>query len=330
MSAPASTAAAAAPSSLLLITTSQSALPVRYPHPHKPRLVIPPLVHRSLHLALDPPRSESGTATASSSSGSSSPSPLIRNFLLAPAESGSASGSGSTLIIPHPDTIIKHDLPARHPGPVPNGSAKSSIDTNTNVDNDPVSLVSDSELTVKLHLVGSGSVEERAGWVEEALSVLAQYKGLGASSSDPASATASIDTLLVGFKGVDYKGKRTAASEFFGCGAEGMDGGGGGGEEVSQEVEDEVAAIWDLVRASQAGKAGRLGTLYLPLGVLRRLALGPAAEAKGKRESEEQTGPKINMLDTPDCHHLPHDYADFAKEQGIELWAGGGGEGAGE
>ncbi|CAK9782255.1 hypothetical protein CC85DRAFT_325376 [Cutaneotrichosporon oleaginosum] len=38
---------------LLLFAGTQSPLPVRYPHPDKPRLALPPLVHRSLHTALD-------------------------------------------------------------------------------------------------------------------------------------------------------------------------------------------------------------------------------------------------------------------------------------
>lgn len=38
---------------LLLFSGSQSPLAVRYPHPQDPKLVLPPLVHRALHTALD-------------------------------------------------------------------------------------------------------------------------------------------------------------------------------------------------------------------------------------------------------------------------------------
>lgn len=37
--------------------------------------------------------------------------------------------------------------------------------------------------------------------------------------------------------------------------------------------------------------------------------------------------PRVNSLSTPDCHSLPEELQSFAKEKGIELWAGGSGEG---
>ncbi len=40
--------------------------------------------------------------------------------------------------------------------------------------------------------------------------------------------------------------------------------------------------------------------------------------------------PAVNRLNTPDCHSLPRDLLNFAKERGISLWAGGSGEGSGE
>ncbi|KAI9634485.1 uncharacterized protein MKK02DRAFT_28223 [Dioszegia hungarica] len=280
----------AQPSSLLLFTSSQAPLPTRYPHPHKPRFVIPPLVHRTLHNALD-----AKPADGSDSNGDTS----------AP---GFQVDQGC-LILPHPDSMVKHDLPPSSRTPTPPSEAVNHADTN--VVNDAVHSEGDMELTLKLHLVGSSSAEERTRWVDEALSTLSTYKGLGAGS---------VDTLLVGWKGVDYKGKKTAVSEFFGCGAEGLEG--GGGAEASEEVEEEVRDSWGRIVEALKGegeqRVKRLGTMYLPLGVLQRLTTG-----NGKVQK-----PEINMLDTPDCHHLPKEYSGFAKEHAVELWAGGGGEGA--
>jgi hypothetical protein len=87
-------------------------------------------------------------------------------------------------------------------------------------------------------------------------------------------------------------------------------------------VEADVEGVWKMIVESVkgAGRVKRLGTMYLPLGVLKRLATASPSEGR----------PEINMLDTPDCHHLPKEYSGFAQENGVELWAGGGGEGAGQ
>lgn len=302
------------PTSLYILTSSQAPLPVRYPHPHKPRLVIPPLVHRTLHNALDKDPSSSTSS---------------KQGYLHDERSG-------RVVIPHPDAISKHDLPSTSSAIGTGGNeefsgkgVKTSMDTDTNVDNTPVQASDgDLELTLKLHLIapsptGSSSLtSSRSSWVQESLDILADYKGL-----------TEVDTLLIGWKGVDYKGKRTAVSEFFGCGAEGMES-ASGGEAVSEELEKEVKECWgDIIREIRSGtgdnlgtrgrgKIRRLGTMYLPLAVLQVLT-AEATQGKGEK-------PAINMLDTPDCHHLPHEYSGFAKENGIELWAGGGGEGAGE
>ena len=124
-----------------------------------------------------------------------------------------------------------------------------------------------------------------------------------------------VDTLLIGFKGIDYKGKRTAAADFFGCGAEGLT------NDVSEHVSPEVAQgareVWDGLKETVDGlDIKTVGTLYLPLEILKDL-------------SESKFPPNVNSLDTPDCHSLPKEYTSFAKEKGIELWAGGGGEGSG-
>jgi hypothetical protein len=205
------------------------------------------------------------------------------------------------LIIPQPDSLLKHDL--------------------------PLASETDAEVTLKLHLVADGTTEERVAWVEEALRILATHKGLSGA-----------DHLLVAFRGVDYKGKKTAASEFFGCGAEGLES-GMGSEHVAPETEHQVLEIWERLQSLVSDKPEAngngattsngngdaqiqpqvkgLGTLYFPLALLKRIV-------------DSGAPPSINALDTPDCHHLPKEYTEFAKSAGVELWAGGGGEGAGE
>lgn len=64
---------------LLLFSGSQSPLAVRYPHPKSPKLVLPPLVHRALHTALD-----------------------------AKPPSAALNSHTDTLIIPKPEALNKH------------------------------------------------------------------------------------------------------------------------------------------------------------------------------------------------------------------------------
>ncbi len=251
------------PTQLYILTTSLTPLPTRYPRPHKPVLLLPPLIHRSLHSALD-------------------------------AKPPSASTSRSSIVIPHPDSLVKHDVPARARSYTALTPEEAGMDHGDEID---------AEVTVKLHLVGEADAGTRAGWVEEALEFLGETKGLR-----------SVDNLLLGFSGVDYKGRKTIASEMFGCGAEGLES-GSGSEVVDADTERGVKEVWNLVSAMDLG-VERLGTLYLPLESLRGL-------------SEERVCPRINAMDTPDCQTLPKEYAAFARERGIELWAGGGGEGAG-
>ena len=195
-------------------------------------------------------------------------------------------------MIPEPDSLLKHDTPSHD---------------------------ADTELTVKLHLVGSASSAERVQWVHEALTVLQRDKGLE-----------YVDTLLLGFRGVDYKGKATARPQEH-------------PEPISEVVSADVEAVWEGVVAKYApqqlsngtthtdpfkadvavnpitssAQVKALGTLYLPLDLLKRL-------------STSAVPPRVNSMDTPDCHHLPKEYTEYAAKHGIELWAGGGGEGSGE
>lgn len=57
-----------------------------------------------------------------------------------------------------------------------------------------------------------------------------------------------METLLVGFKGVDYKGKRTAAGEMFGCGSEYWLSGGEEGVVVTPEVSDDILKVWEVCK----------------------------------------------------------------------------------
>ncbi|WVQ96976.1 hypothetical protein IAU59_004085 [Kwoniella sp. CBS 9459] len=319
---------------LYIFTTSQTPLAVRYPRPRKPVLHLPALVHRSLHNALDGD-SPSALFVAPPSAG-----PTSASACGSGSGTGSGSGSGS-LIIPHPDGLVKHDLPSC-PLHTTHFDANS-----TSTPHEPLSEINgeiagtnglsdasadylvDSELTVKIHLVGTGtkiedstsSVETKLTWIKEALDMLEKYKGLNRQA---------IDTLLLGFKGVDYRGAKTAASEMFGCGTEGLEA--PNTETIPQELEEEILAVWKQLFSSSSssslakagtgailiGKDTRLGSLYAPLGLLRKLVeLGA-----------ESRGVQVNALDTPDCHHLPKEYTTFAKERGVQLWAGGGGEGS--
>ncbi|ORY24703.1 hypothetical protein BCR39DRAFT_546348 [Naematelia encephala] len=263
------------PTSLVIFTTSQSPLGLRYEHPRKPLLVIPPLIHRSLHAALD----------------GETPSVLIQDGIS---------------YLPHPDTLGKQDIPTRPTGPPSSSSSSSSpVIADPILDSQPARIISrgDSEITVKFHLVGNGTSTDKVKWIEDGLELLGRYKGLN-----------QVDTLLVGFKGIDYRGKKTAASEMFGCGAEGLES-DTGSEDVSDQARKQVLDIWQDVKAKVEGKVGRIGTMYLPLGLLKDVK-----ELDGKLA--------VNALDTPDCHSLPKDYSGWAKESGVELWAGGGGEGS--
>ena len=274
--------------SLLIFTTTPSPLPLTYAHPRKPALSLPPLVHRSLHAALD-------------------------------GDVPSFGESGISLIVPRPDSLSKSQVPVYTSRPSSsaairgqNGSDGQVTPDTLDAKENPEVLKADSteyELTVKVHLVAPSSSCARAGWVLDALRALETYKGF-----------TEVETLLVGVKGIDYKGKRSAASEFFGCGAEGMTSDVG---PVSSEAVAEYKALWEAVaeKLKAEGKLGEtvktLGGLYLPLEALEEL-------------SKSSIPPTVNSLDTPDCHSLPKEYTAFAKEHNIQLWAGGGGEGSGQ
>ncbi|KIS01706.1 hypothetical protein L804_01585 [Cryptococcus deuterogattii 2001/935-1] len=256
------------PPSLVLFTTSQTPLAVRYPHPLRPILTVPPLLHRSLHNALDRDQ----------------PSAVFV---------GDAEGVGGvtqgTLYIPNLEELV-------NPSPlsVPNGHTA------------PESVQDDIELTIKIHLTVSPTsiptASAQAEWVGEALQVVRKAKCLPLP-----------DNLLIGFKGIDYHGVKTAT------GAEGSVA--PNTETIPAELEEEVLKVWERVFAERSRivkEGGKLGSLYAPQGLLKKLT-----------EREEGRGRvKVNALDTPDCHHLPKEYTEYARKNGVELWAGGGGEGS--
>lgn len=258
------------PPSLVLFTTSQTPLAVRYPHPLRPILTVPPLLHRSLHNALDRDQ----------------PSAVFV---------GDAEGVGGvtqgTLYIPNLEELV-------NPSPlsVPNGHTALE------------SVQDDIELTIKIHLTVSPTsiptASAQAEWVGEALQVVRKAKCLPLP-----------DNLLIGFKGIDYRGVKTAT------GAEGSVA--PNTETIPAELEEEVLKVWERVFAERSRivkEGGKLGSLYAPQGLLKKLT-----------EREEGRGRvKVNALDTPDCHHLPKEYTEYARKNGVELWAGGGGEGSGK
>ncbi|KAK8865606.1 hypothetical protein IAR55_000750 [Kwoniella newhampshirensis] len=290
--------------SLILFTTSQTPLPVRYPHPRKPQLVLPPLVHRSLHNALD-------------------------------GEGPSVLNDEATLVIPHPDGLVKNDLPS-HSHSLSEKTGVDQINQSSPQDGMIAQLPEsasihtplDIELTVKLHLVsspssqsssppsGNDSASSLLQMISESLETLSRYKGLSSTA---------IDTLLIGFKGMDYRGSKTIASEMFGCGSEGLEA--PNTETVSPELEKQILGLWKELSNDDdddqgvIGRDVKLGILYSPLGLLRKLVEQQEGSGTGRKVG-------VNALDTPDCHHLPKEYTQYAREHGVELWAGGGGEGS--
>ncbi|ODO07615.1 hypothetical protein L198_01196 [Cryptococcus wingfieldii CBS 7118] len=264
------------PPSLLLFTTSQTPLPLRYPHPQKPTLALPPLLHRSLHTALD-------------------------------RDDPSLRWQDGAICILDPQSLGRSE-----PLPVENGHAA------------PESVHDEREVTVKVHLVaagpedGPGSASTRAGYVPEALALLQTTKGLGLP-----------DNLLVGFKGIDYKGTKTGTKDVAGPEKPSSPSlplpAAPSTTVIPPELEAQVLAVWSHLFTSKSSllqPGGKLGSMYAPLNLLKKLV------ERGEGGEGEGEGVEANVLDTPDCHHLPGEYAGYAREKGVQLWAGGGREGS--
>ncbi|WWC96638.1 hypothetical protein V866_003510 [Kwoniella sp. B9012] len=273
-----------ASSSLYLFTTSQTPLPPRYPHPSKPKLILPSLVHRTLHNSLD------GDT---------------------PSISFDHRNGKGTVIVPHPDELVKHDLPSSNNSTSQSPSHNPSLNGNEIPENglsdESSKYLVDSELTVKLHLVSPSSPSNYLERVKESLGILEKYKGLNKEK---------VDTLLIGFKGVDYKGQKTETDSDLNSQADGE-------YTIDKQLEITILDTWKEILEANGlvGEQTKLGSLYSPLNLLKHLVSSSQGKGDGK-------GIKVNALDTPDCHHLPKEYTGYARGEGVELWAGGGGEGS--
>jgi len=229
------------------------------------------------------------------------------------------------LYIPDPETLIKHDIPIQSTSSTFNSNNNNNTSTDSssskgvdpNITSQPpiqTSQDQSQEITAKLHLVSPDTTSSSIDSIAQSLDILSKYKGLP-----------YINNLLIGFRNIDYRGRKTDTNTNTDCnGSTSTSELGSKSEEreITKQQEDDVLSIWrGLGSLSNEVQVENYGTLYLPLGLLRRLS-------DLEKEGGKRVG--INALDTPDCHHLPKEYTDFAKERGIELWAGGGGEGSGE
>jgi hypothetical protein len=168
------------PGSLLLFTTTQTPLPVRYPSPESQKsLLIPPLLHASLHLAVDR-APQSLTLT-----------------------------DEGVLMIPNPEDRID-EINGNRSGPDVDAEGDEAADADT-------------EITVKFHIVSDSpalvdgsrfadSVRRQKSQISRAIRNLEHYK-----SSDSRwrgeRARKGIDTFLIGWKGVEYRGEKRASDE---------------------------------------------------------------------------------------------------------------------
>ena len=165
------------PGSLLLFTTTQTPLPVRYPSPESQKsLLIPPLLHASLHLAIDR-APQSLTLT-----------------------------DEGVLMIPNPEDRIDEI----------NGN-RSGADVDADGDE---AADADTEITVKFHVVSNSpaldgsrttdSVRRQKSQISRAIRNLEHYKS-GDSRWRGERARKGIDTFLIGWKGVEYRGEKQAS-----------------------------------------------------------------------------------------------------------------------
>lgn len=167
------------PGSLLLFTTTQTPLPVRYPSPESQKsLLIPPLLHASLHLAVDR-APQSLTLT-----------------------------DEGVLMIPNPEDRIDEI----------NGN-RSGADVDAEGDE---AADADTEITVKFHIVSDSpaldgsqatdSVRRQKSQISRAIRNLEHYKS-GDSRWRGERARKGIDTFLIGWKGVEYRGEKRASDD---------------------------------------------------------------------------------------------------------------------
>ncbi|KAL7423556.1 hypothetical protein Q5752_001136 [Cryptotrichosporon argae] len=215
--------------------------------------------------------------------------PLVHRALHAALDGEpSVLSAGGVLTVPHPDSVPRHDEPTSNAS-----SSSNNINGNGNGNGDggeggdgAYGALADDDITLRLHLP-RGPAAALAEDIKSALAVLAETKGI-----------ARADVLLVGFRGVDYRGSAD------------------GGDADAAAADADVAAIEDVWAAlpGLAPAVDGFGTLYFSRALLERV--GTIRK------------PAANALNTPDCQRLPPAYLQYAREAGIALWAGGGGEGS--
>jgi hypothetical protein len=231
------------PTSLLLFTTSQTPLAIRYPAPSRARnLPIPPLLHASLHLAID----------------------------RAPAPPSFTMTEEGVLMIPDPEDKID----------AINGNREAVAEEQQGVDGSEPDK--DTEITVKFYIISDSpaststsspsttatttrtttTVQRQKQQITRALRNLQHYK-----AHDPRwrgdRAHSGIDTFLIGWKGVEYRGEKRSVS--------------GGGETVTGKKTVGSAKLMSKLRADAEREEE----------AAREKALGSSLDDEQKREIAE-------------------------------------------
>ncbi|KAJ9108876.1 hypothetical protein QFC21_000196 [Naganishia friedmannii] len=277
------------PTSLLLFTTSQTPLAIRYPAPARTRsLPIPPLLHASLHLAVD----------------------------RAPAPPSFTRTDEGVLMIPDPEDKID----------AINGNRAAVAEEQEGADGKEPD--GDTEITVKFYIISDSpatassslpttktttdTVQRQKQQITRALRNLQHYK-----AHDPRwrgdRARRGIDTFLIGWKGVEYRGERrssvsgepgkTVASAKLMSklradtereeAARQKERERALGLSLDDEQKREIGEIWaDL--PNLVPQAKKLGTLSLPLPLLQYLASTPSPKPQ-----KEPTPATVNSTGTP-------------------------------
>lgn len=172
-------------SSLLLFTTSQTPLAIRYPAPSRTRsLPIPPLLHASLHLAVDR-------------------APAMPSFTM--TEEG-------VLMIPDPEDKI--DAINGNRGAVAceqEGADGKEPDDDTEI-TVKFYIISDSPASTSRPTTMTDAIARQKHQITRALRNLQHYK-----AHDPRwrgdRAHRGIDTFLIGWKGIEYRGEKRSSGE---------------------------------------------------------------------------------------------------------------------
>ncbi|KAJ9107869.1 hypothetical protein QFC19_002775 [Naganishia cerealis] len=258
--------------SLLLFTTSQTPLPNRYPTPASTRsLPIPPLLHASLHLAVDRP-SPSYTLTKE-----------------------------GVLMIPNPEDEID----------AINGTRAAVAGEQEGRMQGPAVADEDAEVTVKFYLVSASPVTATSSSVRakqqitRALRNLQHYK-----AHDPRwrgdRARRWIDTFLIGWKGVEYRGERRSSvgsAKKLSPDAERAEAAQREqalGSFLTDEQKREIAEIWTyLDTATGPTMAKSNGAVDCPV------AVGAASGTRaGREQATEAEAEMVEMEQGPSTRHV--------------------------